>query len=61
MEEAEGKQELLILGGLGAVRELCLRHQLVQTRHVGLQTLRTRDRRVITVLFNAATSNTAWE
>lgn len=30
VEEAEREQQLLVLGGLGAVRELDLRHQLVQ-------------------------------
>lgn len=39
VEEAEGEEQLPVDDGLRAAAELRLRHQLVQTLHVGLHTL----------------------
>lgn len=41
MEEAERKQQLLILGRFGAAGKLWFCHQLVKTGHVGLEALGT--------------------
>lgn len=53
MEEGECKQQLLILGRLGAASQLWFSYQLIQPCHVGLQTLQTGQYRVISVVLNS--------
>lgn len=44
MEEAEGKEQLLVFGGLRAAGELGLCDELVETFHVGLQSLLQKEK-----------------
>lgn len=49
VKEAEGEEHLPVEYWFGAAVELSLRHQLVQTLHVGFHTLRTEEGRVNTM------------